>query len=151
MKLLVVGSGGREHALAWKLAQSPRVQKVFVAPGNGGTATEAGLENVAITAIPELIAFARRETIALTVGLGEETIDLDEGLADLADDGSAAGPAVRRALAAIGAYRDGTGSKRRRHRVLRAAPVPRALPAASTSGSSTSGSSRDFPAGSVLL
>jgi phosphoribosylamine--glycine ligase len=67
MKLLVIGSGGREHALAWKLAQSPRVQKVFVAPGNGGTATEAGLENVAVTAIPELLDFARRESVALTV------------------------------------------------------------------------------------
>ena len=86
------------------------------------------------------------ETIALTVGLGEETIDLDEGLADLADVGSAAGPTVRRALAAIGAYRDGSGTKRRRHRALRAAPAPRALPAARTSGSS-----KDFPAGSVLL
>ena len=49
MKLLVIGSGGREHALAWKLAQSPRVQKVFVAPGNGGTATENGLENLSLT------------------------------------------------------------------------------------------------------
>ncbi|HEX5477578.1 MAG TPA: phosphoribosylamine--glycine ligase N-terminal domain-containing protein, partial [Burkholderiales bacterium] len=47
MKLLVVGAGGREHALAWKLAHSPRVQKVYVAPGNGGTALEEGLENVA--------------------------------------------------------------------------------------------------------
>jgi phosphoribosylamine--glycine ligase len=46
MKLLVIGSGGREHALAWKLAQSPRVQKVYVATGNGGTAREDGLENV---------------------------------------------------------------------------------------------------------
>jgi hypothetical protein len=88
------------------------------------------------------------ETIALTIGLGEETIDLDEGLADLADVGSAAGPTVRRALAAIGAYR-GSGAVRRpgrRRRALRAAPVPRALPAASTGGSN-----RDFPAGSVLL
>ncbi len=51
MKLLVIGSGGREHALAWKLAQSPRVQKVYVAPGNGGTAREDGLENVAIRPI----------------------------------------------------------------------------------------------------
>lgn len=67
MKLLVIGSGGREHALGWKLAQSPRVQKVFVAPGNGGTATESGLENVAITAIAELIAFARKEQVHLTV------------------------------------------------------------------------------------
>jgi phosphoribosylamine--glycine ligase len=67
VKLLVIGSGGREHALAWKLAQSPRVQKVFVAPGNGGTATEPGLENAALAAIPELLDFARRESIALTV------------------------------------------------------------------------------------
>ena len=67
MKLLVIGSGGREHALAWKLAQSPRVQKIYVAPGNGGTATEPGVENVALTAIPELIEFARRESIQLTV------------------------------------------------------------------------------------
>ncbi len=67
MKLLVIGAGGREHALAWRLKQSPRVQKVFVAPGNGGTAREEGLENVAIDAIDELVAFARREDIALTV------------------------------------------------------------------------------------
>src|SRR5580765_3064463 len=67
MKLLVIGSGGREHALAWKLAQSPRVQKVFVAPGNAGTASEGGCENVPHTAIPELIAFAQAEHIALTV------------------------------------------------------------------------------------
>ncbi len=67
MKLLVVGSGGREHALAWKLAQSPRVQMVYVAPGNGGTATEPGLENVPITDIKALAAFARREKVHLTV------------------------------------------------------------------------------------
>jgi phosphoribosylamine---glycine ligase len=67
MKLLVVGSGGREHALAWKLAQSPRVQKVFVAPGNGGTATEPGLENVPLTDIRALAAFAARENVSLTV------------------------------------------------------------------------------------
>ena len=67
MKLLVVGSGGREHALAWKLAQSPRVQKVFVAPGNGGTATENGLENLAATELPALVDFARKEKIYLTV------------------------------------------------------------------------------------
>jgi phosphoribosylamine--glycine ligase len=67
MKLLVIGSGGREHAMAWKLAQSPRVQKVFVAPGNGGTATEPGLENVPITGTAELIAFAKKEQVHLTV------------------------------------------------------------------------------------
>ena len=67
MKVLVIGSGGREHALAWRLLQSPRIQKVYVAPGNGGTAREPGLENVAITAIPELVAFARTEGIQLTI------------------------------------------------------------------------------------
>jgi phosphoribosylamine---glycine ligase len=67
MKLLVVGSGGREHALAWKLANSPRVQKVFVAPGNGGSATETGVENVAITETGALIDFCRKENIQLTV------------------------------------------------------------------------------------
>ena len=67
MKLLVVGSGGREHAIAWKLAQSPRVQKVYVAPGNGGTAKESGLENVALTDIPGMIGFCQREHIHLTV------------------------------------------------------------------------------------
>ena len=67
MKILVIGNGGREHALAWRLAQGVKVQKVFVAPGNAGTALEEGLENVAITAIPELIAFAQREDIYMTV------------------------------------------------------------------------------------
>ena len=67
MKLLVIGSGGREHALAWKLAASPRVQKVYAAPGNGGTATEPGVENVALGTIPELVAFAKKEQIHLTV------------------------------------------------------------------------------------
>jgi len=67
MKLLVIGSGGREHALAWKLAQSPKVQKVFVAPGNGGTALESGLENISLQTTKELIAFAQKEKIYLTV------------------------------------------------------------------------------------
>jgi len=67
MKILVIGGGGREHALAWKLAQSPRIQKVMVAPGNAGTAREPDLENVDITAIADLIAYARREQIGLTV------------------------------------------------------------------------------------
>ncbi len=67
MKLLVIGGGGREHALAWRLAQSPRVQKVYVAPGNGGTATEHGLENVPLEGVGPLVAFAKREGIQLTV------------------------------------------------------------------------------------
>ena len=80
MKILVIGSGGREHALAWKLTQSPRVSRVFVAPGNAGTATEEGVANVALTAIPELIEFARKEAIALTV-VGPEA-PLAEGIVD---------------------------------------------------------------------
>ncbi|UOO81967.1 phosphoribosylamine--glycine ligase [Uruburuella testudinis] len=67
MKLLVIGSGGREHALAWKLAQSPRVATVYVAPGNAGTATEPKLENVALDGHSELIDFCRRKNIAFTV------------------------------------------------------------------------------------
>src|SRR5712692_5868183 len=81
MKLLVIGSGGREHAIAWRLAQSPRVQKVFVAPGNGGTAREAGLENVAISAIDKLVEFALAENIHLTV-VGPEA-PLADGIVDL--------------------------------------------------------------------
>jgi phosphoribosylamine---glycine ligase len=81
MKLLVIGSGGREHAIAWRLAQSPRVQKVFVAPGNGGTARENGLENVAISEIDTLAEFALSESIYLTV-VGPEA-PLAEGIVDL--------------------------------------------------------------------
>jgi phosphoribosylamine--glycine ligase len=81
MKLLVIGSGGREHALAWKLAASPRVQKVFVAPGNGGTAREPGVENVAITDLGELCDFAARERVYLTV-VGPEA-PLAAGVVDL--------------------------------------------------------------------
>lgn len=65
MKVLVVGSGGREHALAWKLARSPRVEKIFCAPGNGGTSGVA--TNVPLTEIPDLVAFALGERIDLTV------------------------------------------------------------------------------------
>ncbi|MFC0402748.1 phosphoribosylamine--glycine ligase [Paraburkholderia rhizosphaerae] len=67
MKLLVVGSGGREHALAWKLAQSPRVQLVYVAPGNGGTAQDERLRNVDIVDLNALADFAEQEQIAFTV------------------------------------------------------------------------------------
>ena len=67
MKVLVVGGGGREHALAWKLAQSPKVQKVYVAPGNGGTARDPRLENINITDMQALRAWAATEKIAVTV------------------------------------------------------------------------------------
>src|SRR5437868_5899627 len=69
MKVLVVGGGGREHALAWKIAQSKRVTQVFVAPGNAGTAAEPRCTNIAIPAeeIASLLQFARDEDIGLTV------------------------------------------------------------------------------------
>lgn len=67
MKLLLIGSGGREHALAWKLAQSKKVEKIFVSPGNGGTAIENKCENVNITDINELVQFAKKEVIDLTI------------------------------------------------------------------------------------
>lgn len=69
MKVLVIGNGGREHALAWKASQSPKVATVFVAPGNAGTALEPALQNVAInpTDIPALLSFAQNEKIDLTI------------------------------------------------------------------------------------
>ncbi len=69
MNILIIGNGGREHALAWKAAQSPQADKVYVAPGNAGTALEPALENVAIDAtdIPALLAFAQRHDIGLTI------------------------------------------------------------------------------------
>jgi len=81
MKLLVVGSGGREHALAWRLAQSSRVQVVYVAPGNGGTALEGNLENVPITDVHALADFAEREHVHLTV-IGPEA-PLAAGIVDV--------------------------------------------------------------------
>ena len=69
MKVLIVGSGGREHALAWKCAQSSRVSEVLVAPGNAGTACEPRVRNVEVAAedVPGLVALARREQVALTI------------------------------------------------------------------------------------
>ncbi|HEX7156866.1 MAG TPA: phosphoribosylamine--glycine ligase [Burkholderiaceae bacterium] len=81
MKILVVGGGGREHALAWKLAQSPRVQRVYVAPGNGGTARDPRLQNVPLADNEALAGFAVREKIAFTV-VGPEA-PLAAGVVDL--------------------------------------------------------------------
>ena len=67
MKILVIGSGGREHALAWKLSASPKVQQVYVAPGNGGTALSPNLKNVPLTDLAALRDWALAEKIALTV------------------------------------------------------------------------------------
>jgi phosphoribosylamine--glycine ligase len=81
MKILVVGSGGREHALAWKIAQSPRIQTVYVAPGNGGTALDDRLENIALTDPAALADFAQEQHIALTV-VGPE-VPLAAGIVNL--------------------------------------------------------------------
>lgn len=80
MKVLVIGSGGREHALAWRLSRCETVTKVYVAPGNAGTAADAALSNVAITDIDELARFAKTEGIALTV-VGPEA-PLSQGIVD---------------------------------------------------------------------
>ncbi|MDR5904620.1 phosphoribosylamine--glycine ligase [Franzmannia qiaohouensis] len=82
MKVLIIGGGGREHALAWKVAQSPAVERVFVAPGNAGTAGEPKLENVALAAddLAGLEAFARQQAIELTI-VGPEA-PLVEGVVD---------------------------------------------------------------------
>jgi phosphoribosylamine--glycine ligase len=85
MKILVIGSGGREHALAWKIAQSPKVQMVYVAPGNGGTPVESkhlhGITNIPLTDIADLVHFAEEEKIAYTV-VGPEK-PLSEGIVDV--------------------------------------------------------------------
>ena len=81
MKILVVGGGGREHALAWRLSQSPRVQTVFVAPGNGGTPRDPMLKNIPISALETLAEFARKEEVAFTV-VGPEG-PLAAGIVDL--------------------------------------------------------------------
>ncbi len=82
MKLLIIGSGGREHALAWKAAQSKKVEKIFLAPGNAGTALEAKLENVAIQVddLDALVNFAQDNAIALTI-VGPE-VPLVAGIVD---------------------------------------------------------------------
>lgn len=80
MKILLIGSGGREHALAWKIAKNDRVEKIFVAPGNGGTARESKCENVNITEIDELLEFALEQCIDLTV-VGPED-PLTKGIVD---------------------------------------------------------------------
>ena len=82
MKILIVGSGGREHALAWKVAQSSSAENVYVAPGNAGTALEPGIENIQISAedIPALKAFAQEKAIDLTI-IGPE-VPLVDGIVD---------------------------------------------------------------------
>jgi phosphoribosylamine---glycine ligase len=85
MNVLIVGGGGREHALAWKVAQSPRVERVYVAPGNAGTAREPKVENVAVDPLdfPALVAFVRSVGVALTI-VGPE-VPLVAGIRDYFD------------------------------------------------------------------
>lgn len=80
MKILLIGSGGREHALAWKIAKNNRVEKIYVAPGNGGTAKESKCENINITDIDELLEFALNNSIELTI-VGPED-PLTKGIVD---------------------------------------------------------------------
>lgn len=84
MNLLVIGNGGREHALAWKLSQSPRVERVFVAPGNAGTALEAENVDIPATDVARLLAFAKEQKIGLTVVGPEAPLSL--GMVDAFED-----------------------------------------------------------------
>ena len=84
MKILVVGSGGREHALAWKLAQSERIQTIYVAPGNGGTALDGRLKNIALSDPLALAEFAKAEHISFTV-VGPE-VPLAAGIVNIFRD-----------------------------------------------------------------
>ena len=86
MNVLIIGSGGREHALAWKAAQSTRVQRVYVAPGNAGTAREPRLENVPFDVMDfnSLLRFAQEHEVGLTI-VGPEA-PLPFTVADLADE-----------------------------------------------------------------
>jgi phosphoribosylamine--glycine ligase len=80
MKVMIIGGGGREHALAWKVTQNKQVSRVFVAPGNAGTALNPDMVNVPITSVPELVAFAKEEQVALTIVGPEAT--LSQGVVD---------------------------------------------------------------------
>jgi len=115
MKILVIGSGGREHAMAWKLAESPRVQKVFVAPGNGGTATENGVENVELTGIPDLISFCKAEKVQLAV-VGPEA-PLAEGMVDAFRDAGLKIFGPTRAAAQLESSKDFAKSFMVRHKI----------------------------------
>lgn len=120
MKVLIIGSGGREHALAWKASQSPGVETVFVAPGNAGTETEPGVLNVPIAAtdIEQLADFARRQSVDLTI-VGPEA-PLVAGVSDRFQE---------QGLRCFGPSRDGArleGSKAFSKRFLRKHGIPTA-------------------------
>ena len=115
MKILVIGAGGREHALAWKLAQGARVQKVYVAPGNAGTALEVGVENVALTKIEDWIGFAKKQNIQLTV-VGPEA-PLAEGVVDAFREAGLAIFGPTRAAAQLEASKDFAKAFMTRHSI----------------------------------
>lgn len=121
MKILVIGNGGREHALAWKAAQSPAVETVYVAPGNAGTDAEPGLENVAISADDQqaLLAFARQQGIDLTI-VGPEA-PLVAGVVDLFQDNGLACFGPRQKAAQLEASKAFTKDFLKRHGIPTAA------------------------------
>src|SRR5690348_8074315 len=119
MNVLVVGGGGREHALAWKVAQSPRVSKVFVAPGNAGTAADPDLCNVPIDDIATLVAFAKREGVALTI-VGPEA-PLAAGIVDAFRDAGLRIFGPTRAAAQLESSKDFAKAFMARHRIPTAA------------------------------
>lgn len=80
MKILIVGNGGREHAIAWKVAQNPKVEKIYCAPGNGGTALMDKCENIDIEGIDSLADFAQENIVNLTI-VGPE-VPLVNGIVD---------------------------------------------------------------------
>jgi phosphoribosylamine--glycine ligase len=115
VKILVIGSGGREHALAWKLAQGARVQKIYVAPGNAGTALEPGVENVALTTIEDWVSFCKANHIQLTV-VGPEA-PLAEGVVDAFREAGLAIFGPTRAAAQLEASKDFAKAFMTRHRI----------------------------------
>ena len=119
MNVLVIGGGGREHAIAWKLASSPRAARVFVAPGNAGTAREPGVTNVAVTAIPELVAFARENDVGLTI-VGPEA-PLAAGVVDAFREAGLAIVGPTRAAAQLEASKDYAKAFMARHGIPTAA------------------------------
>ena len=115
MKVLVIGSGGREHAIAWKLLQSKLVSRIYVAPGNAGTACEPGVENIDISDIPSLVEFARDKEIGLTV-VGPEA-PLAAGVVDAFRDAKLRIFGPTRAAAQLESSKDYAKRFMQRHRI----------------------------------